>query len=56
LTHSTRLRRFAIGLIKSKSDDSVCATIDKLARRVRRIFDYLGMTENSVPQRTEPDG
>ncbi|MBK1725339.1 hypothetical protein, partial [Thiocystis violacea] len=42
----TRLRRFAIGLIKTKSKDSVAATIGKLARRVRRVFDYLGMTAN----------
>ena len=46
----TRLRRFATGLIKAKSTDSVSATIDKLARKVRRVFDYLGMTANSVPR------
>ena len=46
----TRLRRFATGLIKSKSRDSVAATIAKLARNVRRVFDYLRMTENSRPQ------
>ena len=46
----TRLRRFATGLIKSKSCDSVAATIDKLARNVRRVFDYLRMTGNSVPR------
>ena len=46
----TRLRRFATGLIKSKSRDSVSATIDKLARSVRRVFDYLRMTDNSVPR------
>lgn len=45
----TCLRRFAIGLIKAKSKDSVAATIDKLARKVRRVFDYLGMTANSAP-------
>jgi predicted transposase YbfD/YdcC len=45
----TRRRRFATGLIKSKSHDSVAATIDKLARNVRRVFDYLRMTGNSVP-------
>lgn len=44
----TRLRRFATGLIKSKSRDSVAATIAKLARNVRRVFDYLRMTENSI--------
>lgn len=54
----TRLRRFAIGLIKSKSNDSVAATIAKLARRVRRVFDYLGMSANSVPRshRRAPNG
>jgi len=46
----TRLRRFATGLIKSKSRDSVAATIDKLARNVRRVFNYLRMTGNSVPR------
>ncbi|WP_420824647.1 ISAs1 family transposase [Thiorhodococcus mannitoliphagus] len=46
----TRLRRFAIGLIKAKSNDSVSATIDKLARKVRRVCDYLGMTANSAPR------
>jgi len=43
----TCLRRFATGLIKSISKDSVAATIEKLARNVRRVFDYLRMTENS---------
>ncbi|ESQ15095.1 MAG: hypothetical protein N838_21095 [Thiohalocapsa sp. PB-PSB1] len=43
----TRLRRFAVGLIKANSNDSVAATIDKLARRVRRVFDYLLMTDNT---------
>ncbi len=46
----TRLRRFATGLIKSKSRDSVAATIAKLARNVRCVFDYLRMTGNSVPR------
>ena len=50
----TRLRRFATGLIKSRSTDSVAATIAKLARNVRRVFDYLRMTENSSPQRPTP--
>ena len=43
----TRLRRFAIGLIKATSKDSVALTVDKLARNVRRVFDYLKMTQNS---------
>jgi predicted transposase YbfD/YdcC len=51
----TRLRRFAVGLIQSKASDSVAATIDKLARNVRRVFDYLRMTRNSSPRsRTQP--
>jgi hypothetical protein len=40
----------ATGLIKSKSRDSVGATIDKLARNVRRVLDYLRMTGISVPR------
>ncbi len=46
----TRLRRFATGLIQSKNTDSVAATIAKLARNVRRVFDYMRMTENSNPR------
>ena len=43
----TALRRFAIGVIKSKTKDSVASTIQRLARNVRLVFDYLSMTENS---------
>ena len=43
----TCLRRFATGLIKSISKDCVASTIKKLARNVRRVFDYLRMTDNS---------
>jgi predicted transposase YbfD/YdcC len=43
----TALRRFAIGAIKAKSHDTVAATIQRLARNVRLVFDYLRMTENS---------
>ena len=55
----TRLRRFATGLIKSKliqskSRDSVAATIERLARNVRRVFDYLRMTDNSNPRLRRP--
>jgi predicted transposase YbfD/YdcC len=46
----TRLRRFATGLIKAKSKDSVAATIERLARKARRVFDYLGMTANTNPR------
>ena len=43
----TSLRRFAIGVIRSKSRDTVAATIQRLARNVRLVFDYLRMTDNS---------
>ena len=52
----TRLRRFAIGLIKAISRDSVAATIRKLERNVRRVFDYLHMTDNSCPRAQLPVG
>jgi predicted transposase YbfD/YdcC len=45
--NTTALRRFAIGLIKATSRDTVSATIQRLARNVRLVFDYLRMTENS---------
>ena len=50
----TALRRFAIGAIKAKSRDTVAATIQRLARNVRLVFDYLGMTENSRRRRGRP--
>lgn len=50
----TRLRRFAIGLIKARSRDSVAATIDKLARKTRRVFDYLGISANCAPRVARP--
>ncbi|MCU0736336.1 MAG: hypothetical protein MUF20_12620 [Methylotetracoccus sp.] len=43
----TALRRFAIGVIKDRTQDSVASTIQRLARNVRLVFDYLRMTENS---------
>ena len=43
----TALRRFAIGVIRSKSRDTVAATIQRLARNVRLVFDYLRMTGNT---------
>jgi predicted transposase YbfD/YdcC len=46
----TRLRRFATGLIKTISKDSVASTINRLARNVRLVFDYLRMTKNSQPR------
>ena len=55
----TALRRFATGAIKSKSRDTVAATIQRLARNVRLVFDYLRMTENSrrsTPRAPTPAG
>lgn len=43
----TALRRFAIGVIKATSRETVAATLQRLARNVRRVFDYLRMTDNS---------
>ena len=43
----TRLRRFAIGVIKSKGVLSVAQKMRQLTRNVRSVFDYLRMTENS---------
>ena len=46
----TRLRRFAVGLIKSKGVRSVPRKMRQLTRNVRLVFDYLRMTENSSVQ------
>jgi len=43
----TRLRRFAIGVIKSKGVRSVAQKMRHLTRNVRLVFDYLRMTQNS---------
>ena len=43
----TRMRRFAIGVIKSKKVRSVAQKMRELTRNVRLVFDYLRMTENS---------
>lgn len=43
----TPLRRFAIGVIKSKSVSSVAQKMRQLTRNVRMVFDYLKMTKNS---------
>jgi len=52
----TRLRRFAVGLIKAVSSDSVAATLRRLQRNPRLVFDYLRMTENSIGRRTRQGG
>jgi predicted transposase YbfD/YdcC len=43
----TRLRRFAIGVIKSKGIRSVPQKMRQLTRNVRLVFDYLRMTHKS---------
>lgn len=43
----TRLRRFAVGLIKSKGVPSVAQKMRQLTRNGRLVFDYLRMTKNS---------
>ncbi|KJU82978.1 transposase IS4 [Candidatus Magnetobacterium bavaricum] len=44
----TRLRRFAVGIIKSKGVRSVAEQIRKLDHNVRMVFDYLRMSKNSA--------
>jgi len=48
----TALRRFAIGVIKSRTQESVSSAIQWLGRNVRLVFDYLRMTENSRTHRS----
>jgi predicted transposase YbfD/YdcC len=43
----TRLRRFAIGIIKSKGARCVAQKMRQLTQNVRLVFDYLRMTKNS---------
>ena len=43
----TRLRRFAIGLIKSKEVRSVAQKMRELTLNTRLVFDYLKMTKNT---------
>ena len=48
----TRLRRFAIGVIKSKGARSVSQKMRELTRNVRLVLDYLRMTKNSCATAT----
>lgn len=48
----TRLRRFAVGLIKSKSVASVAQKMRMLAMNPRAVFDYLRMTDNARIKRS----
>lgn len=43
----TRLRRFAVGLIKSKGVSNVAKKMRELHRSARLVLDYLKMTENA---------
>ena len=43
----TRLRRFAISIIKSKGARSVAQKMRQLMGNVRLVFDYLQMAKNS---------
>lgn len=43
----SRLRRFVIGLIKSRNVSSVAQKMRELNRNVRLVFDYLRMTKNT---------
>jgi predicted transposase YbfD/YdcC len=43
----SRLRRFAVGLIKSKGAPSVAQKMRQLTMNIRSVFDYLRMTNNS---------
>lgn len=43
----TRLRRFAIGLIKSKQSKNVAQKMRQLNKNTRLVFDYLKMTRNT---------
>jgi predicted transposase YbfD/YdcC len=43
----TRLRRFAVGIIKSKGVLSVAQKMRRLTHNTRAVFDYLKMTRNS---------
>jgi len=47
----TRLRRFAIGILKSiqKPNQTIAELMRDLAFRSRRVFDLLRMTKNSAP-------
>ena len=48
----TRLRRFAVGIIKSKKVRSVAQKMRELNRSPRLVFDFLKMTKNSQGHRT----
>ena len=48
--NTSRLRRFAIGLIRSHSP-SIATALRKLQQNTRLVFDYLKLTRNTLPPR-----
>lgn len=52
----TRLRRFAVGLIKSKNVASVAQKMRMLAMNPRAVLDYLRMTDNARNRRSAAGG
>ena len=48
--NTTRLRRFAIGVIRARTQ-CIAATVRKLNRKPRLVFEYLKMTENTLNPR-----
>jgi hypothetical protein len=44
----TRLRRFAIGLIKSKGAKGISKKMRKLNKQTRAVLDYLKITNNRI--------
>ena len=49
--NTTRLRRFAIGVLRAHGNPCVAAAMRRLHRNPRTVFDYLRMTQNSLRQR-----
>lgn len=47
----TRLRRFAVGLLKSKGVSNIAQKMRNLNRNTRAVFDYFRMTGNSLKRR-----
>jgi hypothetical protein len=43
----TRIRRFVIGLIKSKAVKAISKKMRKLIKNMRAVIDYLKMTKNT---------
>ena len=54
LENMTRLRRFAIGLLKARQKKNINETIAEMMKKLlfntRGVFDYLKMTTNSNKQ------